>query len=198
MRYWLRELDKRLGTTGVYVTDDQAEAMVVSDRIILMQDGGICQSGRGQDLCEKPASRFVADFTGAANFIEASVVGPEAGTNRVRLATTDNLTLFADLPEVPPAGERVTLVVRPERISITDTPNGSTNSWPAELVQQVYLGREYEVVINLGNQTLRALVPRLVPPSPYVSIEPSNLIVLRGHEPSTNPCDVARPGIENR
>src|SRR5262249_37328224 len=73
MRFELVELQRRLGQTSLYVTHDQSEAMLMSDRIILMKDGRIIQSGTPRDLYERPASRFAAEFIGNANIVEATV-----------------------------------------------------------------------------------------------------------------------------
>ena len=75
MRFEIKSLVKRMGITSVYVTHDQAEAMVISDRIVVMEKGNIVQIGSPHEIYEKPASRFVADFIGAMNFIPGEVVG---------------------------------------------------------------------------------------------------------------------------
>src|SRR3954471_14617763 len=74
MRFELVELQRRLGQTSLYVTHDQSEAMLMSDRIILMKDGEMIQSGSPRDLYDRPATRFAAEFIGNANILEGAVV----------------------------------------------------------------------------------------------------------------------------
>ncbi|PKQ08347.1 MAG: ABC transporter ATP-binding protein, partial [Alphaproteobacteria bacterium HGW-Alphaproteobacteria-10] len=69
----IRELQQRLGLTAVYVTHDQEEALAISDRVIVMRDGAIAQDGAPRDLYERPADRFVANFIGDANLVEAVI-----------------------------------------------------------------------------------------------------------------------------
>src|SRR5262249_56052658 len=71
----LREVEGRLGKAGVYVTHDQGEALALSDRIVVMSNGRIEQIGSPQEIYERPANAFVADFIGSSNLLEATVVG---------------------------------------------------------------------------------------------------------------------------
>ena len=75
MRDELRALQQRLGITSLYVTHDQSEAMAISDKVVIMKDGVICQQGTPQEIYEQPASRFVANFIGKANFIDGTFRG---------------------------------------------------------------------------------------------------------------------------
>ncbi len=74
MRFELVELQRRLGQTSLYVTHDQSEAMLMSDRIILMKDGEMGSVRQPADLYDRPASRFAAEFIGNANILDASIV----------------------------------------------------------------------------------------------------------------------------
>ncbi len=77
VRFFIRQLQKRVGITTVYVTHDQAEAMVISDRIVVMFDGHVHQIGTPVEIYMRPASREVANFIGLSNFIEARVKAPQ-------------------------------------------------------------------------------------------------------------------------
>src|SRR3954470_6941252 len=79
MRFELVQLQRRLGRTSIYVTHDQAEAMVMSDRIILMNRGRIVQESSPRELYDRPASRFAAEFVGSANLLEAEITGAGNG-----------------------------------------------------------------------------------------------------------------------
>ncbi len=111
MRVEIRELQQRVGITAVYVTHDQVEAMSISDEIVIMNAGAVEQRGSPHAIYARPASRFVADFIGKANFVAATVV--DAGHVDVaghRLALPD---------PGRPAGTAVTLVVRPEAVHLS-------------------------------------------------------------------------------
>ena len=78
MRVELRELQRRLDITSVYVTHDQEEALAISDRVIVMNVGVIEQIGTPEEIYNRPKSRFVADFVGSANLIKGKIIGPGA------------------------------------------------------------------------------------------------------------------------
>ena len=88
MRVELRELQRRLDITSLYVTHDQEEALAISDRVIVMNGGRIEQIGSPEDIYNRPHSRFVADFVGSANLIEGKVRGP-SGANGTLIFDAD-------------------------------------------------------------------------------------------------------------
>src|SRR5690606_21030146 len=90
VRTEIRDLQQRLGFTAVYVTHDQDEALAVSDRIIVMKDGEIAQSGAPRELYEAPASPFIADFMGEANVLPCEVVNSDAGEVLVRVSNLEH------------------------------------------------------------------------------------------------------------
>ena len=111
MRFELKEIQRRLGITVVYVTHDQAEAMAMSDRIIVMNKGVIEQVAPPAEIYDRPKSRFVADFVGLVNFLEATV---ESADGTIRIG--DDLVLKVQLPEG--GHQRVLAAVRPEHVRI--------------------------------------------------------------------------------
>ncbi len=82
VRIEIRELQRTLGLTTIMVTHDQEEALTMADRLVVMSEGRIRQMGTQQDLYERPADRFVADFVGRSTFIEGQLIGP--GTSSLR------------------------------------------------------------------------------------------------------------------
>ena len=112
MRFELKEIQRRLGITVVYVTHDQAEAMAMSDRIIVMNKGVIEQVAPPAEIYDRPKSRFVADFVGLVNFLEATV---ESADGTIRIG--DDLVLKVQLPEG--SHQRVLAAVRPEHVRIS-------------------------------------------------------------------------------
>lgn len=151
MRIELVQLQRRLGRTSLYVTHDQSEAMVMSDRIILMNHGRIVQESTPRELYERPASRFAAAFIGSANLLDGRVVENHGG-NRVTLAIGDmRLRAFGTAP----AGTRVTVCIRPETIEITGHPDAD-NTFTARVERVSYLGATLNCEIECGGIKLRA------------------------------------------
>ena len=129
MQLELKRLQNEVGITFVFVTHDQHEALTMSDRIAVMRGGRILQIGTPEEIYERPTSRFVADFIGETNLIEARRIGPA----RYRLASGAEI----DTAEDGPAGERATLVIRPERAVLV--PPGR-DALAATVEQIVYVG----------------------------------------------------------
>jgi iron(III) transport system ATP-binding protein len=156
MRFEIQDLQRRLGITVVYVTHDQDEAMVLSDRIAVMAAGRIVQVGLPEDLYERPADPFVAAFIGVANFLRGDVVGQDAGAARVRL---DGLPEAQSLT-VPGAAAsgRVLVCVRPEALVVD--PNGPLSG---QIVRRTYLGSGLDYLVQVGPHTVRMVAgPDLV------------------------------------
>jgi ABC-type Fe3+/spermidine/putrescine transport system ATPase subunit len=154
MRFELIELQRQLGIPAVYVTHDQTEAMVMSDRILVMEKGAIAQEGGPEDIYAKPASAFVADFIGLCNFIDAEVLAAAgAGRWQVRsaLGTHD---CVADMPLR--SGDHVTLMIRPERIVFANGPAGG--GFTAEVRHRYFLGAYTEYQLMVGQAVLRAQI----------------------------------------
>lgn len=116
----LMELDRIhdiIGITFIYVTHDQEEAMSVSDRIAVMQDGNILQIGTPFEIYESPADMFVADFIGASNTLEGDVTG--VTETRAKIQTSDFGTIIVDLDKQLETGNHIRVTLRPEKIHIS-------------------------------------------------------------------------------
>ena len=120
MQVEIKEIQQRLGMTVVYVTHDQEEAMNMSDRIAIMNNGRIEQVGRPVEIYENPASIFIARFLGEANLVEGTIEAMLAGVATLR--TAGGLRLRARIDSDVPAGTRVHLFVRPERVTLASLP----------------------------------------------------------------------------
>jgi spermidine/putrescine ABC transporter ATP-binding subunit len=140
MRAELKEIQRRVGVTTVFVTHDQHEALGLSDRIAVMNAGRIEQLGSPREIYERPVTAFVADFIGASTVLEATAVGAAS----VELAP--GVTLHVELARALPPGERVRLLVRPERIELGGE---STNAVPARVTRVMYLGDHQEIGLEL-------------------------------------------------
>ena len=149
MRKEIRKIQQRIGITSVYVTHDQAEAMSLSDKIIIMNKGHIEQVGTPHEVYQHPASRFVADFIGSANFVEAKV--GEGYSERemipVRMLNEDFNVHYAGLPVK--AGDTVQIVLRPEAIRLADSGDVE-----AEVISSTYMGAVQEYVVRAGDKEL--------------------------------------------
>jgi iron(III) transport system ATP-binding protein len=106
MRAEIRGIQQTLGITSVYVTHDQAEAMTLSDRIVVMNKGHIAQIGTTQQIYRRPANAFVADFIGKGNFLSGLVVGVAPG--RLDLNVLGRRLSIQPSDEVPSIGEYAT------------------------------------------------------------------------------------------
>ena len=140
MRFFVRSLQKRVGITTVYVTHDQAEAMVISDRIVVMFDGRIHQVGAPDEIYSRPVSREVANFIGLSNFIEGRVLA--AADNGVFALETAVGTLRCAYSESLAAGRDVALIVRPEAIALATAAPGDSagNAIPGRVSERYFLG----------------------------------------------------------
>ena len=143
MRTEIRRIQQRLGITSVYVTHDQVEAMTLSDRIVIMNEGLIDQVGTPLEVYRYPRSRFVADFIGRANFIDAVVTSTRAGEMTVE-AFGQQVSL-GGVKESYPRGGKVTMIARPEMIQVrTDGQFGGV------VRRASFLGNivDYDVEVN--------------------------------------------------
>jgi ABC-type Fe3+/spermidine/putrescine transport system ATPase subunit len=123
VRQELRELQRQTNLTFIYVTHDQEEALALSDRIAVMHNGQVEQVGTPREIYKRPASAFVAQFIGRANFLTGKVVGSAA--DKLQVEVQGNLIQAAAPNPIPAPGETVTLMIRPEQLQIQaqDTTN---------------------------------------------------------------------------
>jgi iron(III) transport system ATP-binding protein len=149
MRWEIRRIVKKAGTTAVYVTHDQAEALAIADRIALMKDGRIAQVGTSRDLYENPNSRFVAEFLGEANFVEATVAS--AGGGEAVLEAPFG-RLVSTTGHAAEAGLSVTCCLRPESLGIAEAGRGreADNAFPALLEEWTHLGEAARFRVDAG------------------------------------------------
>ncbi len=154
MRSELRELVKATGTTGVYVTHDQKEALSMADRVAVMSEGRIVQVGTPEELYSRPATVFVADFLGEANFVRGRVF--EAG-DPAKIETDLGL-IRAACAEGLSQRQAVTCCVRPERIGLQlSRPEGDCGGaffLPGRVESSMYLGEMRQYRVKLGEQAL--------------------------------------------
>jgi iron(III) transport system ATP-binding protein len=152
MRFEIVELQRRLKITVVYVTHDQAEAMSMSDRIVVMHEGEICQIDSPRRVYEAPANEFVAGFIGVANFIPCDVIERRGESVRVQLKDGIPGHLLDCRAPAGELGAQPLVLVRPENIKLQpyqgDGPAGT-------VLRQTYLGDRADYLVQLGSVQLR-------------------------------------------
>jgi len=146
MRFEIKDLQKKTGVTIIYVTHDQAEAMVMSDRIVVMNTGYIQQVDNPREIYENPANKFVADFIGLTNFVECEVI------SRDTVLLTDGTGAHKLKAHIPSdIGEKAVLSVRPENIEIGE----KDGDIKGVVTRTVYLGNMIDYRITVGDVELR-------------------------------------------
>jgi putative spermidine/putrescine transport system ATP-binding protein len=149
MQFEIKHLHERLGVTVVYVTHDQGEALTMSDRIAVFNDGRIQQLAPPEDLYERPENRFVASFIGENNTLEGVVEAIERGVCTVRLPTGE--LLDAVPVNVSRPGERTTVSIRPERVEFRpDRLPGEAHTLQAEVLEFIYMGDIFRVRMRVA------------------------------------------------
>ena len=147
MRFFIRDLQQRVGITSVYVTHDQSEAIVMSDMIVVMQAGEIAQSGTPRDIYERPTSIAVARFIGRSNTIEANVASALGGNGYV--VETSRGRMAATGPEGLASGQSVHVMIRPENIR-TEPRGDDENIMHGAVRKSVYQGNAQQLTIDVG------------------------------------------------
>ena len=156
MRLELKQLQKQLGITFIYVTHDQEEALTMSDRVAVINDGCVEQIGTVNDIYYKPATRFVASFIGETNIVEAQILASDSGMLRCRLK--GGLELHVRQPEFRPT-ENILLSLRQEKIRLHRSNPGCHNSFPCRVSMEIFKGAVDELTLSIqGDLTLGTLI----------------------------------------
>jgi len=144
MRTEIRRIQKELNITSVYVTHDQIEAMTLSDKIVVMNQGIIEQIGSPMEIYRFPNSRFVANFIGRANFVSGLVTAQEK--HKLTVKTLGQALTLSNVKREFQVGEEVTLIVRPEMIRIRRTGG----LYRGIVRRSVYLGDVIEYLVEVS------------------------------------------------
>jgi len=148
MQVELKRIQREVGTTFVYVTHDQGEALSMSDRIAVMKDGKVQQIGTPMEIYEKPKTRFVADFIGEANLIEGKCTAPG-------VFESNFLPISVKVVEEPKfVGKKVFLSVRPERIVVGEEAKKLENQMEGTVESYIYQGSAVLINIRINDKTL--------------------------------------------
>ena len=181
MRIFIRKIQQEFNITSVYVTHDQEEAMTLSDRIVVMNQGTIEQVGTPEEIYARPQTKFVADFIGkTTNFLTGEVV--EADETKVKVNVWEKGLAF-DRPNDFKKGDRVLLVVRPEMIDLTS----GEGMFEGEVSLVTYLGSEviYEITsrrqlftVEVSNPLKRGIYHR--GNKVFMNLDLKNIYLIRG------------------
>ena len=167
MRFELKRLQREVGATAVYVTHDQAEALTLSNRIAVMNEGKIVQVGTPREVYTRPSCRFAAEFVGVSNFIDGVI--SDASPDGVVVQTGEGALHVAHDRGLP-ARSQVLVSVRPEDVAISDAPpttdDSAVNVWRGSVLTRAFAGDAVDHMVVVADQQIRVRC------NPSVSIEP--------------------------
>ena len=185
MRFEIKSLVRRMGITSVYVTHDQAEAMVISDRIAVMESGDVVQIGTAQEIYERPANRFVADFIGTMNFMSGEVVQVLKDTDDVYVRTEFSDKMLCKTPNMTETtpGKKVYASIRPEDVEVfTEPPQGRENLFKGTIAHKAYLGNFLYFFVSVDGTMIRVQIPHHMPQEEgqelYLFLNPQKCMIL--------------------
>ena len=150
MKFWIKNIQKSVGITTIYVTHDQSEALTMSDRIAVMSQGRILQVGSPVEIYERPNSRFIAEFIGESNLLSGRLT---AGGVRVG----DTVVPAADAQGAE--GAEVALLIRPEQIRLEPVTEGEAPMLTGRVADEVYQGALRRYRVETAGQTVTVEVP---------------------------------------
>jgi iron(III) transport system ATP-binding protein len=185
LRFEIKSLVRRMGITSVYVTHDQAEAMVISDRIAVMDSGNVVQIGNAQEIYQKPANRFVADFIGTMNFMSGKVIEVVPNSNEVYVRTEFSEKMLCTMSDskAVKTGQKVYASIRPEDVEIlTESPQSRENLFKGTIAHKAYLGNFLYFFVSVNSTMIRVQVPHHVPQEEgqelYLYLNPQKCMIL--------------------
>ena len=159
MRLEIKRLQHDLGLTTIYVTHDQGEALALSHEIAVMNEGRIVQIGSPREIYERPLNRFVADFVGLTNFVQATVLGPQDAGAGLYRTSSDIGALTVHAPTPLDEGHSLLLSIRPEDVLVgpgAHSPGINTLSGRVEL--KVFFGEYLDLQLKVGERNVHARV----------------------------------------
>jgi len=201
MRGEIRRIVKSAGSTAIYVTHDQKEALSMADRIAVLNRGRLEQVGTPAELYRHPATRFVADFIGESNFIQGTIATVSSTTLLINTAAGP-IMAAASTGRVFSPGNAISLAIRPEAVMLGEGPGGtggggavSVNRLRGKRISSTYLGEMTEHLVALPglDRPLKAfeMNPRATLSGPEVMVQiPADQVMLVDEQsPATLPPD---------
>lgn len=153
MRIEIMAIQKKIGITTVFVTHDQTEALVMSDRIVVMNEGRVVQVGTPVEIYEHPETKFVAEFIGMTNFFYGRIVELQTGVDRALFRSERGLELPVRIPDGIAPGQAVHVSLRPEKCSLSLTADSVVEGVAVKgrVDQVIYLGSKTDYILTLGH-----------------------------------------------
>ena len=187
MRAEIKRIHARLGLTCIYVTHDQAEALSLSDWVVVLKDGALMQAGAPAEIHDRPTNVFVADFTGFRNFFPVQVTRVDAD-GRVD-ATANGLRIRGRSHHPLGAGAKAVAAIRPDDVQLVP-PRAGANTFTGKIEIVEYLGRENEAAVTLeaGPRVWVRTPARLAPGDTVAAVFPEERVIFL---PPTPPGDSA-------
>src|SRR5262245_9139540 len=142
MRFELKEVQARVGVTTIFITHDQSEAMILSDRVVVMNAGRIVQEGTPQAIYQRPNARFVMEFLGQVDQVGARVAMAPDGSPRARLDGAGDVEIALDPSQPWRPDDEVVLMLRSAAVQVRE-PTGS-QGWQGRVLSRIYLGERTE------------------------------------------------------
>ncbi len=188
MRVELKQIQEQVGITFIFVTHDQQEALMLSDRVAVMDEGKIVQVGTPREIYERPRARFVAEFVGQSNFLEGRVVTHRSNQTEVQLGS--GLRLSVPAAPLRAEGSKVVVQVRAERVRIyPERPFDRGHGFGATVERMLYVGDTIQYLLRLeSHDLLMATCPTTSAPplargaAVWVGFDSEDCLVLPGEE----------------
>jgi spermidine/putrescine transport system ATP-binding protein len=161
MRVELKKIQDQLGISTIFVTHDQSEALAMSDKIVVMNQGAIEQEGSPEEVYTRPRSEFVARFLGNSNLLDGRVTARDAGAVRIEVEGVGEIRAAVNGSDKPQAGDRVRLVMRAEKLHLSVDPNGAADATclPGRIETVDYQGQAARYFVTVGRHSLQAINP---------------------------------------
>jgi iron(III) transport system ATP-binding protein len=157
MRFELKEVQARVGVTTIFITHDQSEAMILSDRVVVMNGGRIVQSGTPQTIYRQPGTRFVMEFLGQVDQLRARIATASDGSPWARVVGVDDIEVPLDPSQAWRPDDEVVLMLRSAAVRVA-APNG-VGGWRGRVLSRIYLGERTEYIVAVGTARVRAFGP---------------------------------------
>ena len=189
MRVELKRIQRELGIATVFVTHDQSEALAMSDKLVVMNNGFVEQEGAPQDVYNNPASAFVADFLGHSNIIAGALGGPDAAFTNVNLQSGETLLTTDEQTAKANGSKDVRAVIRAEKIGLSEQDGSGDGviSIPGKIKTVDYLGQQARYFVEANGRDWQVINPIDARPHQegadiFMHIAARNCVLLPGHQ----------------
>jgi ABC-type Fe3+/spermidine/putrescine transport system ATPase subunit len=159
MRFELKEVQARVGVTTIFITHDQSEAMILSDRVVVMNAGRIVQEGTPQAIYQQPGTRFVMEFLGQVDQVRARVEQAADGSPRVRVPGLGEVEVPLDSSRAWQPDDEVVLMLRSAAVQVRGPDEAG--GWRGRVLSRIYLGERTEYIVGVGDARIRAFGPTI-------------------------------------